>query len=110
MTMTAWDGNWESFKQKFEVIADLNDTNEAVLVGQLLAEGRITWFWMSPKVECPDEYSCDGRNIRRSCIENDVKRNVVEQSHHVIAQPGPHFNTVIVGQYMGSQKSIVRYI
>ncbi len=41
MITTAWDGDWESFKQKFEATADLNGLNEAVSVGQLLAEGKI---------------------------------------------------------------------
>ncbi len=40
MITTAWDGDWESFKQKFEATADLNGLNEAVIVGQLLAEDQ----------------------------------------------------------------------
>ncbi len=39
---THWDGDWESFKQKFEATADLNGLNKAVTVGQLLAEDKIT--------------------------------------------------------------------
>ncbi len=38
-----WDGDWESYKQKFEATADLNGLNEAVKVGQLIAEVKISW-------------------------------------------------------------------
>ncbi len=38
MITTAWDEDWEAFKLKFEVTADLNGLNEAVSVGQLLDE------------------------------------------------------------------------
>ncbi len=43
MKTTTWDGDWESFKQKFEATADLNGLNGAVTAGQLLAEDKISW-------------------------------------------------------------------
>ncbi len=49
MMTTAWEGDWESFKQKFEAIADLNGLNEAVTVGQLVAEGKTNWPWSPTK-------------------------------------------------------------
>ncbi len=51
MITTAWGGDWESFKQKFEATADLNGLNEAVMVGQLVAEGKVNWPWTPIKNE-----------------------------------------------------------
>ncbi len=48
-----WDGDWESFKQKFEETADLNGLNEAVRVGQLLAEDKVIWPWSETMAKCP---------------------------------------------------------
>ncbi len=57
MITTSWDGDWESFKQKFEATAGLNGLNEAVTAGQLLAEDKIRWPWLPTKEEISDEGS-----------------------------------------------------
>ncbi len=57
MLTTSWDGDWESFKQKFEATADLNGLNEAVTAGQLVAEDKIRWPWLPTKEEISDEGS-----------------------------------------------------
>ncbi len=51
MITTAWDGDWEAFKQRFEATADLNGLNEAIKAGQLLAEEKIKWPWVAIKPE-----------------------------------------------------------
>ncbi len=68
MLTTAWDGDWESFKQKFEATADLNGLTEAVLVGQLVAEDKVDWPVVPTKTEISDE--CASGEIQQRFDEN----------------------------------------
>ncbi len=68
MLTTAWDGDWESFKQKFEVTADLNGLTEAVMVGQLIAEDKVDWPLVPTKTEISDE--CASGKIQQRFDEN----------------------------------------
>ncbi len=70
MLTTSWDGDWESFKQKFEATADLNGLNEAVTAGQLLAEGEITWPWITAKVEMSSEVAANENLMKGATVQS----------------------------------------
>ncbi len=82
MFTTPWDGNWESFKQKFEATADLNGLNEAVTAGQLLAEDKISWPCFPPKVEMSSEDTTGETSSKVAANVNLMKRATV-QSHRL---------------------------
>ncbi len=77
MITTAWNGDWESFKQKFEATADLNGLNEAVTVGQLLAEDKITWPWSNEAATAKVERSCEVATIE------SLMKGATVQSHRL---------------------------
>eukprot|EP01084_Bolivina_argentea_P295662 509079_1 len=95
MMTTTWDGDWESFKQTFEATADLNGLNEAVIVGQLLAEDQITWPWIQIKAERSSEvaaakversYKVAAAKVERSCevaAKESLMKGATVQSHRL---------------------------
>eukprot|EP01084_Bolivina_argentea_P165429 287398_1 len=106
MITTAWDGDWESFKQKLEATADLNGLNEAVSVGQLLAEGKINWPWFPSKVERPDEVTSkvemSNKVASKVTSNNKFMSRATVQSHRLAS--------ILILSLLGSieiQKSIV---
>ncbi len=104
MITTAWDGDWESFKQKFEATADLNGLNEAVTAGQLLAEDKICWPWLPTKVDKSDEISAEEKLQRSSEFTSKEKflGRTTAQSHRLAS-----LLTLSLLDSTGIQKSIV---
>ncbi len=86
MITTHWDGDWETFKQKFEASADLNGLNDAVRVGQLLAEGKVTWPYSPMKTEMSDEIAKDQRFDGKSdeiATNQKLMERATVQSHRL---------------------------
>ncbi len=80
MLTTSWDNDWEAFKQKFEATADLNGLNEAITAGQLLAEEKICWPWLSDEIakdQRPDEGSYE------IAINQNLMERATVQTHRL---------------------------
>ncbi len=86
MLTTPWDGDWESFKQKFEATADLNGLNEAVMAGQLFAEGKEKWPWQETYNEGSNEiiegeiYSGKSEEIERDNKYGKFSNELMERA------------------------------